>query len=82
VTIPSGDLEDVLGVDVMIFLIFSPKNWRFLVETKLNYDKFDQKTVFFDENCRKSQTIVNITSTSVGRFYKTGINFVVYLGYS
>jgi hypothetical protein len=28
------------GTDAMILKIFSPKNWRFWLETKLNYAKF------------------------------------------
>jgi hypothetical protein len=48
---------------------FQRKNWRFWLKTKLNYAKFDhnigfwENANFFDENCRKSQKIVIITST-------------------
>jgi hypothetical protein len=62
------------GTDVMIFLIFSPKNlaknWRFLLKLLLVFAKiviltlvFEKNANFFAENCQKSQKIVIITST-------------------
>jgi hypothetical protein len=60
------------GTDVMIFKIFSRKNWQFLTQTKLNYAKVGsyvrnigllEKCHFFAENCQKSQSTVIITST-------------------
>jgi hypothetical protein len=61
------------GADVMIFLIFSPKNsakkLAFLTQNKAKLCKkfiitlvFDKNANFFAENCQKSQKIVIITS--------------------
>jgi hypothetical protein len=58
----------------MILKIFPPKNlaknWRFLLKTKLTFEKyfiitlvFKKNANFFAENWEKSQEIVIITST-------------------
>jgi hypothetical protein len=62
------------GTDVMIFKIFSPKNFgekfAFLTQNKAKLCKnliitlvFEKNANFFTENCQKSQKIVIITST-------------------
>jgi hypothetical protein len=62
----------------MIFKIFSPKNpaekLAFLTQNKAKLCKiliitlvFEKNANFFTENCRKSQTIVIITSTPGGQ---------------
>jgi uncharacterized protein (DUF342 family) len=62
------------GTDVMILKIFSPKKlakkFAFLTQIKAKLCKYLNITLVFEknanfvaENCRKSQKIVNITST-------------------
>jgi hypothetical protein len=70
---PMYDRELQPGTDVMIFKIFSPKNFAkklaFLTQNKSKLCKnliitlvFDKNANFFVENCRKSQKIVILTS--------------------
>jgi hypothetical protein len=53
-----------IGTDIMILKIFSPKNSAFLTQNKILNIGYWEKRQFFAENCRKSQKIVTIPSTS------------------